>query len=310
MSGRRQHRGWVVIPIAAALLVGADQAAYHAVTADGHGHGGLVDEAELRARPSMFPALRALLFQIWFIRIDADLKVGKLHKALRHAREALAFAPDLPEARVLLASVLGFDLAAREHDEVRRLSWIAEGLRVLEVGLERDPTDAVLHYARGRYLGNRARLPEFEQEFRRSRGVSVLDEACDALVQAAEYGRGTNAYLVPACWSLMERGDRELQAAMDGADLTVLRQAISSFERCAAYASELVSRTDPRREETLEEFQLDQAYAEVSAALCARYLSAASGEEVPAGDIADLIDRREVLFNQLHPKMDGEDSDS
>ncbi len=174
-------------PLAAAVLLASDLTARRIT--GGHGETGLITASEGDEMPSvrLFPSLRALLVQVWLVRIDADIRASRPWRALTHAREALAIAPDLSAARVRLSDVLAYELPPREVDAERRIAWIEEGLAILDDGLRRRPTDGLLHYARGLLLLNRGeQYPEFAARFERERGGSILEVGTEELVLAAE----------------------------------------------------------------------------------------------------------------------------
>lgn len=233
---------WLLVaPGAVLVLALADGAADRVM--HGHDHGGrhgFTDLSEADHAPSrirILPTLRALVVQVWMVRIDAAIRVGRFHLALRHAREALAIAPDLPAVRVRLADILAYDLPPQEPDPSRRLAWIGEGLAVLDEGIARDPFEPRLHANRGHLLRTRgARFPEFEAAFRETTGETTLEAAVDAFVRGAECARGDTLPLWWAVIGLETRGDARLSraladdslaraAAFEGARDDYLRQA-------------------------------------------------------------------------------------
>lgn len=299
VNGVRRGRGaLVMLPLVVLLLIGADRAAL--LLLDGHDpHApALLDGPGSASRPRYwFPALRAFLFHVWSLRIAADIRADRPAKALRHAREALAFAPDLPLARIELAGVLAWDLAAREFDESRRLAWMAEGLAVLDEGLRRDPFDPQLHSFRGLLIYNRGSThPEFEQAFRRMYGRGTLDVATDAMVRAAELSRGTTVLIRRATRLLERRAEDALKRALDG-EPTLLESAEADFSRLADFLQRLLRHAGPARDRLQQELD----YASASRELCELLRRGAAGEAVALDRVRQLEQLRRAV-----PRDEGE----
>ena len=214
---------WLLLaPAAVVLLLVADRTAGHAMGGHDHDHDHGYESVETstmdQRRIRLLPTLRAFLVQVWLIRIDSAIRTGRFHLALRHARQALAIAPDLPAVRIRLADILAYDLPPQEPDPARRLAWIGEGLAVLDAGLERDPFDARLHANRGHLLRTRGeRFPEFEAAFRAVKGESTLEAGVDAFVRGADRARGDTMPMWWAVIGLETRGDDRLARARAGA---------------------------------------------------------------------------------------------
>ncbi len=265
-------------PLSVLLLLAADQTAERAARRAGqHGFHGLAQAGG--AQGLLFlPALRGLLVQVWLVRIDADLRAGSPHKALRHARQVLALAPDLAAARVRLADVLAYNLPPGEADPERRLAWIAEGLGVLDDGLERDPTAALLHQERGLLIWSRGlAYPEFEQAFGETCGQTTLEAGVEALVRGAELARGEWPAVRAATIGLARRGDQRLERACAG-DAAWFTAAADDFARAAAYLRELLAWSELAPEALAVDLALALACQE----------AAALGAAVAAGRQIDL----------------------
>ncbi len=271
---------WILMaPAAVLVLAFADRAAERVVRGHGHAHDDeyvTVGDAGARPRLRVLPTLRALVVQLWMVRVDAAIRTGRFHLALRHVREALAIAPDLPSVRIRLADILAYNLPAQEPDPARRLAWIGEGLAVLEDGIERDPFDARLHANRGLLLRSRGDVyPEFEAAFRATTGASTLEAAVDAFVRGAECARGDTLPIRWASIYLESRGDDRLRRARAG-DRPLFEGARADYARQADLLRELLVRSRLAR----SLLERDLAYAEASVELVDRLAAGATeGDE-------------------------------
>lgn len=280
-------------PLCVLLLLAADQAAERAARRAGeHGFHGLA-QVERAEGLRFLPALRSLLVQFWLVRIDADLRAGSLHKALRHARQVLALAPDLAPARVRLADVLAYNLPPCEADPERRLAWIAEGLDVLDDGLELDPTSALLHKERGLLIWSRGlTFPEFEQAFRETYGQTTLEAGVEALVRGAELARGEWSAVRAASIGLARRGDQRLDGARAG-DAASFAAAAEDFGLAAAYLRELLAWSELAR----EALEVDLALAVLCQEAAALKAAEASGEKADLGGLLAAAGRARAAFS-------------
>ena len=293
LETRRVH-WFALIPVLVLILVAGDKAAFRAIGHDhdhgDHAHGIDLLDPSSRKPYYWFPALRAFMFHLWTLRIHAAKRSGHLSRALRHAREALAIAPDLPLARSQLASVLAWDLAASEADERRRLAWMAEGLAILDEGLDRDPYDAQLHNMRAMLLYNRGQFsPAFEEAFVAMHGRTTLDEATDAMLRAAELGRGTMSFIRGATILLLRRGDLHLDRALSG-EVDALADAERDIARVIEMLERLLEQSNRGRAERL----VDLGAARVNEELCDLLIRAVAGEEVSEERIRELIELRDA----------------
>ncbi len=232
-------------PLAILLFLAADRAAERRLRFHEHGTFSVAGNPNRGPAIRFLPELRAFVVQIWLVRIDGALKGGRTHAALRLAREVLAIAPDLPAARVRLSDVLGYNLPPLEIDPARRLAWIAEALRVLDEGLERDPYNAVLHAERGILIRSRGEhFPEFAAAFERTTGRTTLDAGVDAQVAGAEFARGQWWPVRAASVGLLSRA----QASLERGDPDSWRRARADFRRAADYLGELIEFSRFRKE--------------------------------------------------------------
>ena len=235
------RRGWMAVaPGVLFLLYLSDQAAERVQlreqerdfgydhTRSASGHGGFV------------PALRAFLVQVWLVRIDADLRAGRPHKALRLSREVLSMAPDLPEARLRLSDILAYQMAPLEPEPIRQLAWIGEGLAILDQGLLRSPGSSLLHTGRGFLIWSRgSAMPAFELAFRQTHGIGALEAGVESLVRGAELARGRWRAVRAASVGLQQRGDWFLERIPAGS-FRALDRAGQDYARAAAFLRELI----------------------------------------------------------------------
>lgn len=241
---------------------------------------GVPESVRPQGTASLFPSVRGLFVQLWLVRVNADLRAGSPIKALRHARELLAFAPDFPAARAELAEILAYDLAALELDPVRRMAWIAEGLAVLDAGIARDPGAGALHQSRGFIIWQSAEhFPEFAAAFERTHGTSALEEAVEALLRGAEVEPGVWGFARRAAIALEVRGNVRLAAGAFAA-------AARDFERSGELSREVAAfAARPSRA-----LALDLEYAAASAEL-ARLSLAGEGALPRAEELRRARDR-------------------
>lgn len=251
-------RIWVILaPCALLLLLLSDKAAQMVLH---HEHENRFAPESPHSQGSGFlPALRGLLVQIWMIRIDADLRAGRPHKALRLGREMLRMAPGLPRTRTRLADILAYRVAPMEAEPERQVAWIAEGLAVLDEGLARDPTCSEFHTDRGLLIWSRGSVsPEFAAAFFSTYGTTTMEAGVAALVRGAELARGRWWALRAAGVVLQLRGDAYLERADAGAR-DLLHLALDDYQRESGYLRELLQFSDYAR----GALELDLALAEV-----------------------------------------------
>lgn len=289
----RVGRMWIAAtPVVLLLILWSDHTADRMLRGRHASGFEMVGSHDHRPGAGFIPALRSFLVQAWLVRIDASLRAGRTHQALRLCREILALAPDLPLARVRLSAILAYRLAPMELDEARRLAWIAEGLAILDEGLLRNPFDAALHTERGLLIWSRGdAFAGFESAFRRTYSTSCLEEGVRALVQGAEFARGNWEAVRKATIGLQQRGDFHLAAGSQGDPERLLR-AEEDFERAGSYLRELLefSALAPAA------LRVDLAHAETSAALCrfnGAVLAGRDGEDRSL--LARVRETREVL---------------
>ncbi len=248
---RAAWRPWILGgPLAAACLFASDFTARRIT--GGHADVGLFTpvgsrDADATTSLRLFPSLRALLVQVWLVRIDADLRASRPWRALAHARQALAIAPDLSAARVQLSDVLARDLPPRELDAERRIAWIDEAVTILDEGLRRRPSDGLLHYARGLLIWERAeQYPDFGARFERAHGATPLEVGTDELVLAAELEPRAGYFLRDASILLHSRG-------LTRRDAGRLDDARKDFEREQRYLETLLAFSDFKPDGLLED---------------------------------------------------------
>lgn len=234
-------------PLAASMLLASDFTARRIT--GGHADVGLIAEGAAEDYPTvrLFPSLRALLVQVWLIRIDADIATSRPWRALVHARQALAIAPDLSVARVRLSDVLAWELPPREIEPDARVAWIAEALAILDEGIRRRPGDGLLHHARGILIANRGeQFPEFAARFARDHGVSTLEEGAEELIVAAELEPRAGYFVRYASVLVRARANARMAEGRRA-------EARADLERVARYLRTLIALSDFRKEPLQEE---------------------------------------------------------
>jgi hypothetical protein len=279
------------------------------VSGDGHHHG-WVDSRFVGGRSSLLPGLRALIVQLWLVRIDTALHQNDRARALRLTREALAVGPDLVFARARIAQVLAFDVAGHEATDAARVGWIGESLRVLDEGLARDPSAAPLHLARGIVLWLRGTsVPEFAAEYRRATHRDSFDAAVESFVRAVELARFDYTTLFYAISALTLRAETALSrakaaetsalagdAVAEQAFFSDLEAARADYALLAEYTATQVALLDEPAEFTLLAAQHAVVSAELLDLECRRLLR---GETVDMGRVEALRNERRELTQSL-----------
>lgn len=312
MSRRATLALLVVCGLAPLVL---DHVARSTATHDLH-HGGLVDERLLPKTRSVLPGLRALIVQFWMVRIDLALRRDDRVAALRFAREALAVGPDLVVARARLAQVLAFDVAGHEFTPRSRVGWIGEALRILDEGLEREPSAAPLHLARGIILWMRGEsVPEFASEFEQRTGRTAFSAAADSMTRAAELAPFDYTTLWYASTVLAARAESYLDRAksVEEASLAGDAEAKESFVEALVHARDDYARVArfagtslALLDEPTEYSQLFAEHAKVSAELLALESKRLLDREVvDAERIAVLRTRRNELGAAIEVALQG-----
>ncbi|MFH0946695.1 MAG: hypothetical protein V2A76_15985 [Planctomycetota bacterium] len=251
-------RAWVfVAPCALMCLLLSDQAAKRVLERGAETR--FAREHEEHAASGFLPALRALLVQIWMVRIDADLRAGRPHLALRHGREMLQMAPGVARTRIRLADLLAYRMAPLESEPDRQMAWIGEGLAILDEGLEGDPTCPEYHTERGLLIWSRGEVcPEFAAAFRAAHGVTVMEAGVEALVRGAEVSRGNWWAVRAASVGLQQRGDDYLERSV-AEEGEFLPHARDDYRRASGYLRELLQFSDFAQ----DALKVDLALAEV-----------------------------------------------
>ena len=215
---------------APALLAAALGAA--SLAADGAAARARSPEARAaRGTPPLGAATVVAVDLLWR-RGTALLEEGRRPEGLAALEAAGAAAPRLPAAHEARGLIVAFDMAGGAASAEDRDRWVREGVRILEEGARRNPSDPGIRATLARVLFDRSlRWPEVRALLRRERGRDPVDEAVDLLASCVAADPGEGRFTIWLSDALLERG----RAALEGAPADApVPAAAADFRRAAA----------------------------------------------------------------------------